>query len=66
MGTVWVFRPTEKLKFHDLCLSRMVERFGQDETNWEHIILDFMTIQGVIFSYFLGFMKVMVSITMSY
>lgn len=39
MGTVWVFKPTEKYKFEQLCTSRMVERFGRDESNWEHVCL---------------------------
>lgn len=37
MGTVWVFKPTDEYHFKDLCISRMVERFGKDESNWEHI-----------------------------
>ncbi|KAI8875798.1 hypothetical protein K501DRAFT_327341 [Backusella circina FSU 941] len=41
MGTVWVFRPTESFRFSQLCTSRMVERFGKDDNNWEHIELDF-------------------------
>ena len=39
MGTVWVFRPTETHSFDKLCVSRMVERFGKDDGNWEHIYL---------------------------
>jgi hypothetical protein len=41
MGTVWVFKPTESFSFSQLCTSRMVERFGKDDNNWEHIELDF-------------------------
>ncbi|KAI8997788.1 hypothetical protein BDB01DRAFT_714441 [Pilobolus umbonatus] len=41
MGTVWVFKPTETARFDQLCISRMVERFGKDDSNWEHIQLDF-------------------------
>lgn len=41
MGTVWVFKPTPAYKFSQLCISRMVERFGQDDHNWEHIELKF-------------------------
>ncbi|KAI9255496.1 hypothetical protein BY458DRAFT_520176 [Sporodiniella umbellata] len=40
MGTVWVFKPTESFRFDQLCISRMVERFGKDDGNWEHIELD--------------------------
>ncbi|KAI7896252.1 uncharacterized protein EV154DRAFT_411870 [Mucor mucedo] len=39
MGTVWVFKPTEEYRFEKLCISRMVERFGKDDGNWEHIEL---------------------------
>lgn len=39
MGTVWVFKPTEDYGFDKLCISRMVERFGKDDGNWEHIEL---------------------------
>ncbi|KAI8090612.1 hypothetical protein BDF21DRAFT_460039 [Thamnidium elegans] len=39
MGTVWVFKPTEVYGFDKLCISRMVERFGKDDGNWEHIQL---------------------------
>lgn len=39
MGTVWVFKPTETYTFDKLCISRMVERFGKDDGNWEHIEL---------------------------
>jgi hypothetical protein len=40
MGTVWVFKPTDSFRFDQLCISRMVERFGKDDGNWEHIELD--------------------------
>lgn len=42
MGTVWVFKPTEAFRFDQLCISRMVERFGKDDGNWEHIELDLL------------------------
>jgi hypothetical protein len=42
MGTVWVFKPTESFRFDQLCISRMVERFGKDDGNWEHIELDLL------------------------
>ncbi|KAI9306841.1 hypothetical protein BJ944DRAFT_238379 [Cunninghamella echinulata] len=42
MGTVWIFKPTAKYSFSDLCTSRMVERFGKDDSNWEHVQLEFM------------------------
>ncbi|KAI8149976.1 hypothetical protein BJV82DRAFT_585375 [Fennellomyces sp. T-0311] len=45
MGTVWVFKPTENYRFDQLCMSRMVERFGRDETNWLQIQLDFMSFE---------------------
>jgi hypothetical protein len=41
MGTVWIFKPTRAYKFSKLCISRMVERFGKDDCNWEHIDLTF-------------------------
>ncbi|KAG0171140.1 hypothetical protein DFQ30_001412 [Apophysomyces sp. BC1015] len=43
MGTVWIFKPTENLSFVQLCVSRMVERFGKDESNWEQVHLNFMS-----------------------
>ncbi|KAI7883175.1 hypothetical protein K492DRAFT_235544 [Lichtheimia hyalospora FSU 10163] len=43
MGTVWVFKPTEQYRFEQLCMSRMVERFGRDDTNWEQVHFDFHT-----------------------
>lgn len=43
MGTVWVFKPTEQYRFEQLCMSRMVERFGRDDTNWEQVHLEFQT-----------------------
>lgn len=45
MGTVWIFKPTEKYSFQQLCVSRMVERFGRDEANWEQVELDFLTFE---------------------
>ncbi|KAI8379148.1 uncharacterized protein BYT42DRAFT_593398 [Radiomyces spectabilis] len=43
MGTVWVFKPTDHFRFEQLCVSRMVERFGKDDGNWELVQLDFMS-----------------------
>ncbi|KAI9265087.1 hypothetical protein BDA99DRAFT_507676 [Phascolomyces articulosus] len=43
MGTVWVFKPTDYYRFDQLCMSRMVERFGRDDTNWVQIELDFIS-----------------------
>ncbi|RUS15587.1 hypothetical protein BC937DRAFT_92257 [Endogone sp. FLAS-F59071] len=43
MGTVWVFKPTREHTFADLCVSRMVERFGRDDANWEEVRLEFMS-----------------------
>ncbi|RUP51248.1 hypothetical protein BC936DRAFT_149251, partial [Jimgerdemannia flammicorona] len=43
MGTVWVFKPTREHSFADLCVSRMVERFGKDDANWEEVRLEFMS-----------------------
>lgn len=43
MGTVWLFKPSDRHSFEQLCTSRMVERFGKDESNWEHIELEVMT-----------------------
>src|ERR1700710_190434 len=43
MGTVWLFKPSSTHTFQQLCTSRMVERFGKDETNWEHVELDFIS-----------------------
>ncbi|KAJ2959449.1 hypothetical protein NQZ79_g5096 [Umbelopsis isabellina] len=37
MGTVWIFKPSARHSFSQLCTSRMVERFGKDESNWELI-----------------------------
>ncbi|KAI9313150.1 hypothetical protein BX666DRAFT_1980104 [Dichotomocladium elegans] len=43
MGTVWVFKPTGEYRFEQLCMSRMVERFGRDDTNWEEIQFEFVS-----------------------
>lgn len=43
MGTVWLFKPSSRHTFAQLCTSRMVERFGKDESNWEHVELEFMS-----------------------
>ncbi|KAJ1656077.1 hypothetical protein IWQ61_004288 [Dispira simplex] len=37
MGTVWTFKPTALFTLGMLSLSRIVERFGTDGTNWEEI-----------------------------
>ncbi|KAI9470552.1 MAG: hypothetical protein EXX96DRAFT_491184 [Benjaminiella poitrasii] len=39
MGTVWIFKPTTNYSLPQLCVSRMVERFGQDDSNWVHVEL---------------------------
>jgi hypothetical protein len=39
MGTVWIFNLSNQYSFAQLCISRMIERFGQDECNWLHIKL---------------------------
>ncbi|KAG0203335.1 hypothetical protein BGX28_004364 [Mortierella sp. GBA30] len=41
MGSVWTFKPTEEYDFPTLCVSRMVERFGKNDANWEEFKLDF-------------------------
>ncbi|KAI8342076.1 hypothetical protein BC941DRAFT_415299 [Chlamydoabsidia padenii] len=45
MGTVWVFRPKEQHSFSKLCMSRMVERFGKDDCNWEHVQFMFTAVE---------------------
>ncbi|KAI8638993.1 hypothetical protein BD408DRAFT_446320 [Parasitella parasitica] len=37
MGTVWTFKPSTRYSFQLLCVSRMIERFGQDDCNWIHV-----------------------------
>lgn len=54
MGTVWVFKPTEQYRFEQLCMSRMVERFGRDDTNWEQVHFEFQTNEV---HHFLGYVK---------
>ncbi|GAN06533.1 DNA methylase N-4 [Mucor ambiguus] len=39
MGTVWTFKPSHQYSFQILCISRMVNRFGQDDCNWLHVEL---------------------------
>lgn len=34
MGTVWTFNLSHQYSFQLLCISRMIERFGQDDCNW--------------------------------
>ncbi|KAG2182150.1 hypothetical protein INT43_007077 [Umbelopsis isabellina] len=46
MGTVWIFKPSAKHSFSQLCTSRMVERFGKDESNWEHIEIELSSDQN--------------------
>lgn len=46
MGTVWLFKPSSRHSFAQLCTSRMVERFGKDESNWEHVELEIMSDEG--------------------
>ncbi|KAI1318914.1 hypothetical protein EDD11_005548 [Mortierella claussenii] len=41
MGSVWTFKPTEQFDFATLCVSRMVERFGKNDANWEEFKLTF-------------------------
>ncbi|KAF9366185.1 hypothetical protein BGX34_005534 [Mortierella sp. NVP85] len=41
MGSVWTFKPTKEYDFPTLCVSRMVERFGKNESNWEEFKLEF-------------------------
>lgn len=36
MGSVWTFDAHQRHTFPQLCMSRMVERFGRDQSNWEH------------------------------
>ncbi|KAJ1969137.1 hypothetical protein H4R35_006223 [Dimargaris xerosporica] len=37
MGTVWTFLPNDQYSLAMLCLSRIVERFGMDDCNWEEV-----------------------------
>ncbi|KAF9114859.1 hypothetical protein BGX27_009607 [Mortierella sp. AM989] len=46
MGSVWTFKPTEEYDFPTLCVSRMVERFGRNDANWEDYKLDFKMDDG--------------------
>ncbi|KAJ2490423.1 hypothetical protein IWW37_003164 [Coemansia sp. RSA 2050] len=39
MGSVWSFDCHHRYTFPQLCMSRMVERFGRDNSNWEHVDL---------------------------
>jgi len=39
MGTVWTFKLSHQYTFQLLCISRMIERFGQDDCNWLHVEL---------------------------
>ncbi|KFH63937.1 hypothetical protein MVEG_09762 [Podila verticillata NRRL 6337] len=41
MGSVWTFKPTEEFDFPTLCASRMVERFGKNDSNWEEFQIEF-------------------------
>ncbi|KAJ1669406.1 hypothetical protein EV182_008780, partial [Spiromyces aspiralis] len=40
MGSVWTFNVHRKYPFPMLCMSRMVERFGRDDTDWEQVELE--------------------------
>ncbi|KAJ1826618.1 hypothetical protein LPJ56_002085 [Coemansia sp. RSA 2599] len=40
MGSVWTFEKHAVHTFPQLCMSRMVERFGRDLTSWEQIDLE--------------------------
>ncbi|KAJ2889051.1 hypothetical protein FB639_000194 [Coemansia asiatica] len=40
MGSVWTFERHAVHSFSQLCMSRMVERFGRDLCNWEQIDLE--------------------------
>ncbi|KAJ2517812.1 hypothetical protein GGI11_003050 [Coemansia sp. RSA 2049] len=40
MGSVWTFGRHPAHSFPHMCMSRMVERFGRDGSNWEHIEVD--------------------------
>ncbi|KAJ1913092.1 hypothetical protein H4219_005352 [Mycoemilia scoparia] len=40
MGSVWTFHPQGKYTLPQLCMSRMVERFGRDGASWEHVQLE--------------------------
>ncbi|KAL0083611.1 hypothetical protein J3Q64DRAFT_1138071 [Phycomyces blakesleeanus] len=48
MGTVWIFKPTDTHTFEQLCISRMLERFGKDDGNWEQVLLDFMSPESMM------------------
>ncbi|KAJ2900374.1 hypothetical protein IWW38_000541 [Coemansia aciculifera] len=39
MGSVWSFDKHHRHSFPQLCMSRMVERFGRDNSTWEHVDL---------------------------
>ncbi|KAF9972092.1 hypothetical protein BGZ73_004827 [Actinomortierella ambigua] len=40
MGSVWTFKPNKEYDFPTLCISRMVERFGRNDANWEEFKLE--------------------------
>ncbi|KAF9161150.1 hypothetical protein DFQ26_004816 [Actinomortierella ambigua] len=40
MGSVWTFKPSPEYDFPTLCISRMVERFGRNDANWEEFKLE--------------------------
>ncbi|KAJ1773946.1 hypothetical protein IW140_003187 [Coemansia sp. RSA 1813] len=42
MGSVWTFGRHPVHSFPHLCMSRMVERFGRDGSNWEHVDVDLL------------------------
>ncbi|KAJ2160990.1 hypothetical protein GGF46_001849 [Coemansia sp. RSA 552] len=37
MGSVWTFEHSPVHSFPHMCMSRMVQRFGRDESNWEQL-----------------------------
>ncbi|KAJ1955512.1 hypothetical protein EC988_001841, partial [Linderina pennispora] len=48
MGSVWTFEPHSLHTFPQLCMSRMVERFGRDNSNWEQIDLALANPRGTM------------------
>ncbi|KAJ2081933.1 hypothetical protein H4R24_001965 [Coemansia sp. RSA 988] len=45
MGSVWTFEHHPVHQFAHMCMSRMVERFGRDGSNWEQIDLTLVPLQ---------------------
>ncbi|KAJ2636746.1 hypothetical protein GGF40_002818 [Coemansia sp. RSA 1286] len=46
MGSVWTFERHAVHSFPQLCMSRMVERFGRDFSNWEQVDLELVHLQA--------------------